>query len=101
MVIAPEVTDDFADSIYNILETYKTHLNVYCFSAGGTYPFMGMPLKDVDRYSRPGLPAMFRFGSRGVCTSISSDVSSLELYSVRSCVSPFNLSFISNRVARI
>lgn len=83
MIIAPEVDETFAGAVYTVLQAYKDNLGVYCFSSGGTYPFMGDQTRDLDSYLEPGVPVLFRFGSRGLCTSISSDVSSLELYTVR------------------
>ncbi|OXA59155.1 hypothetical protein Fcan01_04224 [Folsomia candida] len=82
MILAPQVDDTFATLIYTILEGYKNNLGVYCFSAGGAYPFLGDQTRNLDAYLQPGLPAIFRSGSRGLCTSVSSDVSSLELYTV-------------------
>lgn len=81
MIFSHSVDESFATLIERVIESYQKNLGVYCFSSGGTYPVMG-GVADIDRYTEPGLPALFRFGSRGVCTSVSSDVSSLDLYTV-------------------
>jgi hypothetical protein len=93
MIIAPQVDETFATLIYTILEGYKNNLGVYCFSAGGTYQFMGNQASELDSYVQPGLPVLFRSGSRGLCTSVSSDVSSLELYTVNNINTDISLTF--------
>jgi len=68
--------------LHRVIEGYKNNLGVFCFSSAGAYPPFIDEFYSSPSHESPGLPAMFRIASRGVCTSVSSDVSSLELFTV-------------------
>ena len=74
MIVSSSLNMDAVKLLYRVLQTYKTKLGVYCFSAGASLPAMSS--------SNVGLPFIFRIGSRGDCSAVRSDVSSLELYVV-------------------
>lgn len=77
MILAPQLNEDFVSLIYGVLQTYLNRLQVYCFSGGGVYPIIGEESTNLS-----GMPVILRIGSRGTCSAIASDVSSLELYTV-------------------
>ena len=56
--------------IHQLVATYTTELSVYCWNMGVAWPVM----HDGDG------PTLLRIGARGDCSSVRSDVSSLELY---------------------
>jgi len=96
MILAPAVNQDFVTLLHAIIEGYKSSLGVYCFSSGGAYHYMGKGSGTGDNsYLIPGLPVMYRIGSRGTCTSLSSDVSSLELYTINNINSDISATYDS------
>lgn len=59
---------------YYVIQTYYHKLERMCFSAGLAFPVM------CSRSRSASLPAIIRVGTRGQCSSLTNDVSSLELY---------------------
>ncbi|CAL8144873.1 unnamed protein product [Orchesella dallaii] len=76
MILSTNLNEDVVSLIYNVMQAYLHKLGVYCFSSGAVYPKVGGGEGDT------GMPVIFRIGSRGTCTSVGSDVSSLELYTI-------------------
>jgi len=75
MIIAKYVDTDFVFLLHAVLTMYKQELGVYCTSLGMSWP----PIPPTP--SNKVLPAIARIASRGDCSNIASDVSSLELFS--------------------
>lgn len=61
---------------YYVIQTYYHKLERMCFSTGLAFPVL------CSRGKSGSLPAIIRIGTRGQCNSLTSDVSSLELYVV-------------------
>jgi hypothetical protein len=60
--------------LHQVIQTYYHSLSIYCFSTGIAFP----PAEPLASRS----PAVIRIGTRGDCSSVHSDISSLELYMV-------------------
>jgi len=73
VVYRGENMGELGQVLYAITATYTNHLSVFCWNMGMSWP--PLPLQPG-----PTHPTILRIGSRGECTSIRSDVSSLELY---------------------
>ncbi|CAG7834303.1 unnamed protein product [Allacma fusca] len=74
MIISQSLNTDVVVLLWRILQTYRNELGIYCFSSAASLP----PRSSVQG----ALPFIYRIGSRGDCTSLRSDVSSLELYTM-------------------
>lgn len=95
MILAPQLNEDVVSLIHDVLEAYNNRLGVYCFSCGAVFPKMGDDDGDMNTNGATGMPVIFRIGSRGTCTSIASDVSSLELYLLNNINSDLDKTFNS------
>merc|ERR1711860_414250 len=79
VIISEDMGNDFVNAVALVYETYKTKLGVFCFSSSYALPLTEEQRKN-EKYN--SLPVMVKFGSRGNCQSVLSDVSSLELYAL-------------------
>jgi len=74
-ILANSPSSDLFVLLHQVIQTYYHGLSIYCFSAGLALP----PAEPLASRS----PAVIRIGTRGDCSSVHSDISSLELYMVR------------------
>ncbi|CAB3365786.1 Hypothetical predicted protein [Cloeon dipterum] len=83
-ILSGEPSVDFFSLLHQAVQTYYHDLSIYCFSAGLALP----PAESMNLRS----PAVVRMGTRGDCSSVHSDISSLELYSVNNVnVDPYRV----------
>ncbi|XP_046406143.1 uncharacterized protein LOC124171040 [Ischnura elegans] len=75
MLISDEPSLDLFRLLYYVIQTYYQRYKIYCHSSGMAFPAFG----DMHDSS---LPALIRISTRGDCSNVRSDISSLELYTV-------------------